>query len=199
MLHQWTSLIGRVNIPISWVHPVVNYKHFKALIIILPYSLQYSALSLSLPQNVHLLTMEPWRSYSLLVRFEHILEKNEDPEYSKPVKFNLEDIFRSFDITDVRETTLSGNQWIEEASRLKFRADPSSRASNATAATDDMQRRINMVKYTKYPFKSFNAPNYKADFEITLSPMQIRTFVIQLNDQPRVRAPTQSIPSNLNV
>lgn len=177
----------------------MNYKHFKALFIILPFLFQYSALSLSLPQNVHLLTMEPWRNFSLLVRFEHILEKNEDPEYSKPVKFNLEDIFRSFDITDVRETTLAGNQWIEEASRLKFRSDPSSGGSNGTATTEDMQRRINMVKYTKYPYKSYNAPNYKADFEITLSPMQIRTFVIQLNDQPRVRASTQSIPSNLNV
>lgn len=88
------------------------------------YSHIYSGIRLSLPQNVHLMTFEPWHEDEVLIRFEHILEKDEDPEYSKPVTFNLRDVLRDLDIIDIRETTLDGNQWLEETKRLKFKPDP---------------------------------------------------------------------------
>jgi lysosomal alpha-mannosidase len=47
--------------------------------------LQYSGLKESLPMNVHVLTVEPWKEESLLLRLEHIMEKNEDPVLSLPV------------------------------------------------------------------------------------------------------------------
>ena len=47
--------------------------------------LQYSGLKESLPLNVHLLTVEPWKERSLLLRLEHIMEANEDSVLSHPV------------------------------------------------------------------------------------------------------------------
>ena len=51
--------------------------------------LQHSGLARNLPENVHILTLEPWREHELLLRLEHIMEKDEDPELSKPVIVDL--------------------------------------------------------------------------------------------------------------
>lgn len=79
-------------------------------------------MTLSLPQNVNLLTFEPWKDGALLVRFEHILERDEDPQqYSQSVTFNLADVLRGLNIAEIRETTLAANQWMNEATRFTFR------------------------------------------------------------------------------
>lgn len=65
--------------------------------------------------------MEPWKEGTLLVRFEHILERSEDPQlYSGSVTFNVNDAFRGLSISEIRETTLAANQWINEAKRFTF-------------------------------------------------------------------------------
>ncbi|XP_055923548.1 lysosomal alpha-mannosidase isoform X2 [Eupeodes corollae] len=84
----------------------------------------FSGLTLSLPQNINLMTFEPWHQNEILIRFEHILEKDEDPEYSKPVTFYLKDIFRQLDLVNIQETTLDGNQWLAESRRMQFQTDP---------------------------------------------------------------------------
>lgn len=112
------------------------------------------------------MTLEPWKQDSVLVRFEHILEKNEDPEWSKPARFNFEDVFRTFDIDNIREVTLAANQWIDEKSRFKFCAD---------GEQDCREKFISMSEHQD------GSVNFGADFEVVLNPMQIRTFVIQLN------------------
>ncbi|XP_055596638.1 lysosomal alpha-mannosidase-like isoform X1 [Uranotaenia lowii] len=138
----------------------------------------YSAVSLSLPLNVNLLTFEPWKDNSLLVRFEHLLEKNEDPTYSKPVRFNLQDIFRSFSIDQIRETTLAGNQWKEDNSRLKFKPDP-----------DYLKHENNNLfegpipATGEEPAESLRNVSNEG-YEIVLQPMEIRTFVLQLEFRP---------------
>lgn len=123
------------------------------------FGVQFSGVSLSLPRNVHLLTLEPWKDDSVLVRFEHILEPEEDIKYSNPVSFNLKDVLHHFDVTEIRETTLAANQWLTEAKRMKFRHDDDRTSANVfegmSTARDDGD-----------------------DFVITLKPMQIRTFVI---------------------
>lgn len=80
-----------------------------------------SSIALNLPPNVHLLTLEPWHESEWLVRFEHILEKDEDKNYSKTVKFDLNKVFANVKINRVRETTLDGNQWLDELNQLKFK------------------------------------------------------------------------------
>lgn len=77
-----------------------------------------------MPQNIHLLSFEPWHEGELLVRFEHILERDEDPKYSKFVQFNIKDVFQGFEIQNVRETTLDGNAWLDENRRMEFVPDP---------------------------------------------------------------------------
>lgn len=107
------------------------------------------------------MTFEPWKDGGFLIRFEHLLEKDEDPELSAPVRFNLNDVFANSDI-DLRELTLAGNQWIEDLNRLRFKAD-----------TSDFLDPTN-----EEPVKSPSAP---PDMEITLNPMEIKTFVMFLN------------------
>ncbi|XP_055550779.1 lysosomal alpha-mannosidase-like [Wyeomyia smithii] len=120
----------------------------------------FSALSESLPMNVNLLTFEPWKQpYTYLVRFEHLLEKNEDPLYSSQVTINLKTLFSAFDIYSIRETTLGGNQWKEDKSRLKFYADP--------------------VPQLEEP-ASQSAPQHDDSNVVTLGPMEIRTFIMEM-------------------
>jgi lysosomal alpha-mannosidase len=112
------------------------------------------------------MTYEPWKDDSILIRFEHLLEKNEDPELSKPARFNLNDVFPGNDI-DLKEVSLSGNQWIEDFGRLHFKAE--SQSEYFTSQKDS-------IKYSpSHPVK---------DSEITLNPMEIRTFIMTLT--PRV-------------
>lgn len=60
--------------------------------------MQWSALKKSLPANVHMLTLEQWSTTSsiepieipqILIRFEHIYEKDEDPVLSQPAVVDL--------------------------------------------------------------------------------------------------------------
>jgi Glycosyl hydrolases family 38 C-terminal beta sandwich domain len=106
------------------------------------------------------MTFEPWKDGASLIRFEHIMEKDEDPDLSKPIRFNLSDMFPGNDIT-LREVSLSGNQWIEDFQRLHFKEESS-------AYLDDFVK------------KAMNASTTLDDLEITLNPMEIRTFIMTL-------------------
>lgn len=86
-----------------------------------------------LPKSVHLLTLEPWHDNELLVRFEHILEKDEDSRYSKYVQFNIKDVLSAFNIENIRETTLDGNAWLDEHKRMEFVPEPEDEAYEAYA------------------------------------------------------------------
>ena len=112
----------------------------------------------ALPENVNLLTFEPWNKDSFLIRFEHILEKNEDPQLSQPVKFNLTRIFPGdYEFTEV---TLAANQWFEKkADRLKFNYKGAKSVDHDEPKQPQTQR-------------------FLEDLEITLRPMEIRTFVM---------------------
>ncbi|XP_030388139.1 lysosomal alpha-mannosidase-like [Scaptodrosophila lebanonensis] len=121
----------------------------------------HTGIARALPEQVHLLTLEPWRENELLVRFEHILEKDEDPVLSKPVRFNIENMFNNLAAVGIRETTLDGNAWLSEIRRMKFVPDPNS-ARAEDAGTN--------------PFPQSG----DSKFVIDLIPMQIRTFVLYL-------------------
>uniref|UniRef100_A0A1A9W6T1 Alpha-mannosidase n=1 Tax=Glossina brevipalpis TaxID=37001 RepID=A0A1A9W6T1_9MUSC len=181
----------------------------------------------SLPQNVHLLTLEPWHDGELLVRFEHILEKDEDPEFSKSVKFNIKEILRNFDIQDIRETTLDGNAWLDEHHRMEFVSDSEHVDFVNYATISEEHQNVRLLKAHKplirpeyheesllnfglgsehkldpNPNTPFNTirrkkleqmkldendsihPHEASDskYDIELSAMQIRTFVIYLRE-----------------
>ncbi|XP_050094316.1 lysosomal alpha-mannosidase-like [Anopheles aquasalis] len=117
----------------------------------------FSFLSRPLPTNVHLLTMEPWKDGSVLIRFEHIFEKNEDPLLSAGAQFDVTDLFQGYQIISIRETTLAGNQWMDDVQRLVYGG--SKAKQNGANGTE----------------KSHPTP-----YQIVLNPMQIRTYVVTM-------------------
>lgn len=152
-------------------------------------------MSLSLPQNIHLLTFEPWRTDSILVRFEHILAKDEDVKYSQEVSFDFKDVFQAFDVVSIRETTLAANQWLDQADRLKFNVNteseneiPSSTENSESKHDFKPKPRLSARQYfesSKNKFKRHRAAEDDADdYVITLKPMEIRTFVVELEWKP---------------
>lgn len=51
---------------------------------------QYSSLLNELPENVQILTLEPWAHNSILLRLEHIGDPSSDPKLAVPVTIDLE-------------------------------------------------------------------------------------------------------------
>lgn len=118
----------------------------------------HSSIGMVLPKNVYLMTLEPWKVGQILIRFEHILEQGEDTELSKTVRFNLNDMFIGFEIDEMRELSLSANQFFEDIDRLHFKTD------NNQPITQSQKKTM-----------------LQQEFEVELEPMQMRTFVISLN------------------
>lgn len=159
-------------------------------------------MSLSLPQNVHLLTFEPWRENSILIRFEHILAQNEDIQYANPVTFNFKDIFRDLSVEEIRETTLSANQWLSDAVRMNFSntADITRKQKKIQnkdillfeevdhVVIDDVKMNVEIseTQYRNVPLKQSEMRDDDDNdaFKITIKPMEIRTFIVKLEWRP---------------
>lgn len=56
--------------------------------------MKFAGLSESLPPNVQILTLEPWKRGTVLLRLEHIFELKESKKYSIPVEVNLQVSFK---------------------------------------------------------------------------------------------------------
>ncbi|XP_039752015.1 lysosomal alpha-mannosidase-like [Pararge aegeria] len=93
---------------------------------------RFSGLRLhGLPRHIHILTLEPWKAGSVLLRLENTLEKTRDPRKqesqvqdeinkSSHITVELRKIFIQFKIMMVRETTLAANQWLEDARQMDW-------------------------------------------------------------------------------
>ncbi|XP_027202659.2 lysosomal alpha-mannosidase-like [Dermatophagoides pteronyssinus] len=126
---------------------------------------QYIGLNNDLPSNVHLLTLEQWHSKRYLLRLEHFYQSNEDTELSKPVKLSLRHLFKSFEIIAVEELTLGANQPISSLkNRLHYRY-------NRPLEQRQQQQSSLLLDDPKIEGENF---------DIHLSPMQIRTFLIDI-------------------
>ncbi|CAG9856048.1 unnamed protein product [Phyllotreta striolata] len=124
-------------------------------------NLRYEGLKSSLPENVNILTFEPWSSNQYLLRLEHIMEKNEDKDLSTPTTIDLKNAFKHFNIKNMTETTLGANELLSDFNK---------------------RGRYIWVKNDKESTKSANVDD---DAGITLQPMQIRTFIVELGgDEP---------------
>nr|XP_008200004.1 PREDICTED: lysosomal alpha-mannosidase [Tribolium castaneum] len=119
--------------------------------------LQHSGLKSDLPENVHLLTLEPWDDDTVLLRLEHVLEKGEDDNLSKDVTVDLSDLFTFFTINELQETTLGANMLLEENVRMHW-----------PGSSDDGSQKVKDV----------------TDLKVTLPPMEIRTFVAKITYNP---------------
>ena len=85
------------------------------------YRQTWSALTDTLPLNVHLLTLDQLGPKDYLVRVEHYFELNEDDTYSHPVTFDLQSIFKSIGtISNTVELTLGANLPLADLQRLNW-------------------------------------------------------------------------------
>ncbi|XP_065217445.1 lysosomal alpha-mannosidase-like [Planococcus citri] len=108
-----------------------------------------------LPPNVQITTLERWRENQILLRLEHLFELNESSNYSKPVTVDIEKLFSFFGVDSYKELTLAANQEKVSSKRLKWRTpdNPAAKAELNKTGTDKI---------------------------ITLQPMQIRTFLLNV-------------------
>lgn len=121
----------------------------------------WSGLTKPLPDNVHLLTLEPWNAADrYLLRLENIFEAAEHRQLGKAVVVNLRNMFKLFTIKSAEEVTLSANQAVGALdSKLVF---------NYTMPSD-----YKVTKLAKAPFDSHT-------LDVTLNPAQIRTFLVEV-------------------
>ena len=138
------------------------------------YHQTWSALSTTMPTNVHLLTFDQLNSTQYLVRVEHFFELNEDDLYSQPVTLDLQSLFTSIGtIADTVELTLTANLPLSELHRLNWRA------KGRTASNPDLFRKFHFIEACLS--LNFFSEHYASNVTtITLSPMQIRTFRITI-------------------
>jgi len=143
------------NKPIMTFKPVNSESHYNEV---------FLGLKRKLPPNIHLLSLEPYDENYVLVRLEHFFEINEDQQYSKSRKINLEDLFVGYDLLDYKETTLNvvSDRMSAENTRLKFDAsfNPYANFANIFISSEDNE-----------PLP----PN-----TVLLKPMEIRTFLVRL-------------------
>ena len=105
--------------------------------------ISFSGLTRSLPDNVHLLTLENWKQNQVLIRLEHFYESSDNNDLSKPVEVNLNDIFRTFKVSDAVEMTLSANERLSSSKRLQWNSHFYSQQTNRTKRAVDLKVRLN--------------------------------------------------------
>ncbi|XP_049819511.1 lysosomal alpha-mannosidase-like isoform X2 [Aethina tumida] len=117
---------------------------------------EYVSIKKSLPDNVNVLTLEPWKDNSYILRLENIYESDEN---SNVATVDLNHIFEKIQFSNIQETTLAANQWLDEFSEIpKF------------SWTSDVRK-----------MKGWNVDTSKeSGSTITLAPMQIRTFIVEV-------------------
>ena len=119
----------------------------------LPHSQNKNTLLFFFAANVHLLTLETMDD-GVLIRVEHQFEKDEDPKFSQPVTVKLDNLFTRFKITSLTEMNLAANQLLSDKETFYWKAE---------------EPENNQFAY--------ELPNTIGDgYEVTLNPMQIRTF-----------------------
>ncbi|XP_061130848.1 lysosomal alpha-mannosidase [Syngnathus typhle] len=118
--------------------------------------LEFTGLQAALPPAVHLLTLSQWDDDSVLLRLEHQFQSWESKINSQPVTLDLQKLFSTLEVVGVSELNLSANQWKEEMKRFHW-----------TSQTVEKPQK-----------KTFKDPSA---WEVTLHPMEIRTFLLRAN------------------
>ena len=81
-------------------------------------NLALSFVGQALPDNVHILTLEPWNHNQILLRLEHQFDVDEDAELSLPVKISLKNMFDTenmpYSILRVKEMALGANMPVDK-------------------------------------------------------------------------------------
>jgi len=125
------------------------------------YTTTFAPLTQQLPPNIHMLTLKTLEDGLVLLRLHHVFGVNEDHDYSKPVTLQLDQIFTNLTLISATEMSLTANQPQSEVNRLKWK----------TSSTE-------MVADTKE-----KSHNKKGSFTVKIKPMEIKTYVMRLQNQ----------------
>ena len=116
LLHRITSQQFYMNPLATYSLTQQTYDDYSAA-----YRLTWSALTDTLPLNVHLLTLDQLGPKNYLVRLENYFEMNEDDTYSKATTVDLQSIFQSIGtISNTLELTLAANLPLADLQRLNW-------------------------------------------------------------------------------
>jgi lysosomal alpha-mannosidase len=75
-----------------------------------------SGIKTPVPPNVNFLTLAQWQASTFLLRLEHLYQKGEDPELSKPVSISIKDHLGIFEVLGLEEMTLSASSVVNNTS-----------------------------------------------------------------------------------
>lgn len=117
--------------------------------------LTFSGLQAALPPAVHLLTLSKWAPDLVLLRLEHQFQIWDSPTNSEPVTVNLQKLFSTLQLLGFSELNLSANQWKDAMRRFDW-----------TPQSDETPR--------------MKSPLEPSLWDVTLRPMEIRTFLLRV-------------------
>jgi len=127
------------------------------------YEATYEPLTASLPPNVHVLNLRTLsESGEVLVRLQHIYATDEDSSLSRPAQVNLATLFKNLKLVSIKEMSLSGNQLKTNVKRLQWKTGSASSAITGQHSGGTISADLPVVD---------------------LRPMEIRTFIVQLQRQ----------------
>ncbi|XP_068627375.1 lysosomal alpha-mannosidase-like [Battus philenor] len=110
-----------------------------------------------MPNGIHLLTLEPWKESTVLLRLENYLDKSTN----STVEVDLEKLFTKIKIRNLKETTLAANQWLKDKERWTWTTDEEFHKDNSA---DEYEERL-----------------LDDGLKVQLKAKQIRTFIAEYN------------------
>ncbi|KAH0948863.1 hypothetical protein HN011_001273 [Eciton burchellii] len=120
-----------------------------------------SGLAKPLPPNIHILTLEPWKDDTILLRLEHLFEASEAKLLSQPVEINIQDLFSTFSIESIKETTLGANQLRSENNPMKWKTETNDVIGDEQEYVQSVEIQDDVIN-------------------VILKPMEIRTFILKV-------------------
>ncbi|CAL8087779.1 unnamed protein product [Orchesella dallaii] len=154
---------NNISVPNSLL-PVPAYHN----VLLEPHTFMITALAKLLPSNIHLLTVEPISSSTFLLRLEHFYEAYyDDIVNSQPVKISIQALKNAIPaIKSIKETSLGGNQWIEDMKRLEWITSNEKRYGNSAG---------------NFTFLDENRSPLSGSEYIMLLPMQFKTYIVEIH------------------
>ena len=134
-------------------------------------SARSSALGMSLPPNVNLMTLHALSEHTVLLRLSHQFGVGEDANLSLPTRVSIRDLFATWNVTDIREVSLTNNQ--DKADLRRRRAASTWQTPSPDAA---------------HAWRAERPYDYRASSAVTLGPMEIKTFVLTHDTRRALRA-----------
>jgi len=151
----------------------------------------YSALAAPLPPQVELVSVQSWNATALLVRLAHLYEVGEDAVLSANATVALASLFApaAVRVVAATEMNLVATAPLATVAPVTYKiAVPNDAAAARLAAGDSRLRKVpagvktasGSVYYEEVTLPVVPPPPAGAGLTVTVAPMQVRTFLLQL-------------------